>query len=62
MGDSKNAIQNFGTEKRVMNEIVADAVDVGVDHQRVNKSENQHYPERRMRVKEEKSQEIREMK
>ena len=45
-----------------MNKIVSNTVDVRVDHQRVNESENQHYPERGVRVKEEESQEISEMK
>ena len=45
-----------------MNEVVPYAVDVGIDHQRVNESKDQHDPERRVRVKEEESQEISEMK
>ncbi len=45
-----------------MDEVVPYAVDVGIDHQRVNESKDQHDPERRVRVKEEESQEISEMK
>src|SRR2546430_16484185 len=45
-----------------MNEIVANTVDVRVDHQRVNESENQHHPEWCMGVEEEQTQEIGEMK
>ena len=41
---------------------MTDAVDVGVDHQRINESKNEHHPERRPRVKEEHAEEIGEMK
>ena len=41
-----------------MNKIVPNTVDVRVDHQRVNESKDQHYPERCMRVKEEQPQKI----
>ena len=60
--DSKQTIQEFGAEKRIMNEIVAHPVDVRVDHQRVNKSEDEHHPQRRVREKEIETQEIRQMK
>lgn len=62
LSDSKEPIEQFRAEEWVMNKIVPNAVDVGVDHQRVNESKDQHYPERRVRVKEEESQEISEMK
>ena len=45
-----------------MNEIVSDPIDVCVDHQRVNKSEDEHHPKRGMRIEEEQAQEIGEMK
>ena len=45
-----------------MDKVVPNAVDIRVDHQRVNESEDQHYPKGRVRVKEEESQEISEMK
>src|SRR6185369_17485118 len=45
-----------------MNEVVPYPVDVRVDHQRINEAEDQHYPERRMRIEKEQSQEISEMK
>ena len=60
--NSKEPIEQFRAEERVVNEVVPYAVDVGIDHQRVNESKDQHYPERRVRVKEEESQEISEMK
>jgi hypothetical protein len=62
LSDSKQPIEQFRAEERVMNKIVPNAIDVRVDHQRVNESKSQHYPERRMRVKEEESQEITEVK
>src|SRR5437762_8583592 len=60
--DSKQTIQEFGTEKRIMNKIVPHPVDVRVDHQRVNESEDKHHPQRSMRKEEVQSQEIRQMK
>src|SRR6266511_608523 len=60
--DSKEPIEQFRAKERVMNKIVPNPVDVRVDHQRVNESKDQHYPERRVRVKKEESQEISEMK
>ena len=62
LSDSKEPIEQFRAKERVMNKIVSNAVDVRVDHQRVNESKDQHYPERRVRVKEEEPQEITEMK
>src|SRR5881397_2431906 len=62
LSNSEEAIEQFRAEEGVMNQIVPDAVDVRVDHQRVNESKDQHYPERRVRVKEEESKEISEMK
>ena len=44
-----------------MNEVVTDAVDVRIDHQRINESEDQHDPERRVRIQKEEREEIREM-
>src|SRR5215469_11958896 len=58
----EQAIQKCGTEKRVMNEIVPHPVDIRVDHQRINESENEHHPERSVRVEEVKCQEICETK
>ena len=61
LGDSKKAIQNVGTEKWVVNEVVTNAVDVRIHHQRIDKSQNQHHPERRVRVQKEQSYKIGEM-
>src|SRR5262249_28133367 len=60
--DSKQAIEQSGTEKRVMNKIVSHPVDVRVDHQRVDEPENQHHPQRRVQKQEIEAQEIKEMK
>jgi hypothetical protein len=49
LGDSKKAIEKLRAEERVMNEVVPDAVDVRIQHERINKPENQHQPQRRMR-------------
>src|SRR6266850_1579807 len=62
LSDSKEPIEQLGAKERVMDKIMSNAVDVRVDHQRVNESKDQHYPERRVRVKEEEPQEISEMK
>ena len=45
-----------------MNEVVGNAVDVGVDHQGIDKAHDEHDPKRRVRVEEEHRQEKREMK
>jgi len=46
---AENAIEELRTEKRVVNEIVRNAVDIGVDHERINKTHSEHDPERRVR-------------
>ena len=51
--DAEKAIQKRRSKERVVNEIVSDAVDVRVDHQRVDEAEDEHHPERRVRVEEE---------
>ena len=51
--NSKKAIQALGAEEGVVNEVVPHPVDVRIDHQRINEPENQHHPQRRVRVKEE---------
>jgi len=61
LGDAKEPIEDPRAEKRVMNEVVTDAVDVGIHHQRVNETKNQHYPERRVRVQKEEPEKISEM-
>ena len=61
LNDAKKAIQKLGTEKRIVNEVMSDAVDVGIDHESVNESQNEHDPERRAREKEEESKEVGEM-
>ena len=45
-----------------MNEIVGDAIDVGVNHQGINEAHDQHDPERRIRKKEIHRQEVEEVK
>jgi hypothetical protein len=56
--DSKNPIQSVRTEERIVNEVVSHPVDIRIDHQRINEPENQHHPQRRMRIKEKQSNEI----
>ena len=60
--DSKNAIQSLGAKERIVNEVVPHSVDVRIHHQRVNESENQHHPRRRMRIEEKQSNEVSQMK
>src|SRR5207245_10293998 len=50
-----------GMEGWVVNDIVAHGVDVRVNHQPGNEAENQHHPERRVRVQKEQPQKIGEM-
>src|SRR5205823_13241608 len=59
---SKNAIQSLGAKERIVNEVVPHSVDVRIHHQRVNESENQHHPRRRMRIEEKQSNEVSQMK
>ena len=47
--DSKQPIEQFQAEERIVNEIVPHPIDVRVDHQRINEPENQHRPQRRVR-------------
>lgn len=61
LNDAKKAVQKLGTKKRVVNEVMSDAVDVGIDHESVNESQNEHNPERSAREKEEESKEVGEM-
>jgi len=62
LSDSKKAIKKLRAEKRVMNEVVPDAIDVRVHHQRINEPENQHHPKRRVRKQKVEPKKIREMK
>ena len=61
LDDSEKAIQQRQTEKWIVNEVMSDAVDVGVHHQRINKSQDEHDPKRCVREKEEESEEEREV-
>ena|SRR5947209_5837689 len=58
LGDAEKTIEEVRTKEWVVNEVMAHAIDVGVDHERINKSQNQHYPERRVRVQEEQAEKI----
>src|SRR2546423_2744085 len=62
LSDSKKAIEKLRSEKRVMNEVVPDAIDVRIHQQRVNEPENQHHPQRRVRKQKVEPEKIREMK
>src|SRR5258708_13444922 len=59
--DSKKAIEKLRSEKRVVNEVVPDAIDVRIHHQRVNEPENQHHPQRRVRKQKVEPQKVSEM-
>jgi tRNA(Ile2) C34 agmatinyltransferase TiaS len=61
LNDAKKAIQKLEAEERIVNEVMSDAVDVGIDHESVNESQNEHDPERSAREKEEESKEVGEM-
>src|SRR6267142_1635031 len=61
LSETEKSIQKFGPKERVVNEVVPDAVDIRVDHQRVDETQNEHEPERRVRVEEEQGEEKREM-
>ena len=60
--DSKNTIQSLGAEEGIVNEVVPHPVDVRIDHQRVDESENQHDPKRRVREKKVECEEVSEVK
>src|SRR5438093_10341276 len=62
LSDSKKAIEKLRSEKRVMNEVVPDAIDVRIHHQRVKEPENEHHPQRRVRKQKVEPEKIREMK
>src|SRR4026207_244852 len=62
LSESKKAIEKLRAEKRVMNEVVPHPVDVRIDHQRINEPENQHHPQRRMRIEQKQSNKISQMK
>jgi len=59
--ERESPVQKWRTEKWIVNEVVTHAVDVCVDHQRIYKSEDQHDPEGRARIKKEEREEIREV-
>src|SRR5438874_7907026 len=62
LSDSKKAIEKLRSEKRVMNEVVSDAIDVRIHHERISEPENQHHPQRRVRKQKIEPEKIREMK
>src|SRR5215211_2070852 len=62
LSDSKKAIEKLRPEKRVMNEVVPDAIDVRIHHQRVHEPGNQHDPQRSVRKQKIECEQIREMK
>ncbi len=62
LSDSKKAIEKLRSEKRVMNEVVPDAIDVRIHHQRINEPKNQHHPKRRVRKQKVEAEKISEMK
>ena len=60
--NSKNAIQSLRAKERIVNEVVPHSVDVRINHKRINESETQHHPQRRIRIEEKQSNEISQMK
>src|SRR5213083_2181224 len=62
LSDSKKAIEKLRSEKRVMNEVVPDAIDVRIHHQRINEPEDQHHPQRRVRKQKVESEKVNKMK
>lgn len=61
LGNAKEAVQYWGAEKWIVNEVVADAIDVGIDHQRIDEPEDEHDPEWRNREQKEESEEVGQM-
>src|SRR4051812_24128513 len=57
----EESVQQRQSEKRIVDKIVTDAVDVGVNHQRVDKAEDQHDPERFSRIQIEQREKVKEM-
>src|SRR3954451_23384611 len=62
LAEREEPIQQRRPEERIVDKIVTDAVDVGVHHQGVDKAEDEHDPERRVRVEKEEGEKIREVK
>ena len=60
--DPEKPVEKRRAKERVVNEVVTDAVDVCVDHQRINEAEDQHHPQRGARIKEEERKKVSEMK
>jgi hypothetical protein len=54
----KEAVEERGTEIRVVNEVVRDAVDVPRDADGIKEAEDQHHPERDYREKKEHPEEV----
>jgi hypothetical protein len=50
--DAKYPVQEIGSKEGVVDEVVGDAVDVGVDHQGVEEADGEHDPEGDMREEE----------
>src|SRR5947207_5379482 len=48
---AKDAVHPVGPKEWIMNEVVSDAIDIGVDHECVDKTQNQHHPQRGEREK-----------
>jgi hypothetical protein len=57
----KKSIEKRPTEEWIVNEVVSDSIDVGINHQRVNKAKDQHDPKRRVRVEKEEREKINEV-
>ena len=48
---AKDAVHPVRPKERIMNEVVSNAIDIGVDHECVDETDNQHHPERGEREK-----------
>jgi hypothetical protein len=58
---SKKSIEQRRAKEWIVDEVVSDAVDVRIDHERINETEDQHHPERDARIKEEEREKVCEM-
>jgi hypothetical protein len=59
--NSKKSIEQRRAKEWIVDEVVSDAVDVRIDHKRINETEDQHHPERDARIKEEEREKVCEM-
>ena len=62
LSNAEETIEERRAKERIVDEVMGQAVDVGIHHERINEAHDEHHPERRVRIKKKHRQEIGEMK